>query len=127
MNRCVLVVDDYDDMRDLLGSILEGAGFEVALAGDGVAALSAAAMHQPAAIVLDLAMPGMSGVDVARRLRADPRLGHIPIIAYTAHEPMLDGAEPELFDEVCRKPCRPEVLIRLLRRLTATGERARTM
>ena len=79
----ILVVDDDPDIVELLRCVLHDAGYEVASA-DGDAALSLAHERQPRVILLDLLMPGMDGVEVSRRLRADPTTASIPIIAMSA-------------------------------------------
>ena len=83
MTLRVLVVDDEDDVRRLLRVQLETAGLEVVgEAADGDAALQACAAHLPDAVLLDLVMPGVSGLEAIPRLRADhPDVG---IVAYTS-------------------------------------------
>jgi CheY-like chemotaxis protein len=79
----VLVVDDDPDIVEVLRCILHDAGYEVATADDG-AALTLAHERPPHVILLDILMPSMDGVEVSRRLRADPATAHIPIIAMSA-------------------------------------------
>ena len=79
----ILVVDDDPDIVEVLRCLLHDAGYEVATADDG-AALPLAHERQPHLILLDILMPGMDGVEVSRRLRADPATAHIPIIALSA-------------------------------------------
>jgi CheY-like chemotaxis protein len=79
----ILVVDDDPDIVEVLRCTLHDAGYEVATADDG-AALSLAHQRQPNVILLDILMPSMDGVEVSRRLRADPTTAHIPIIAMSA-------------------------------------------
>jgi CheY-like chemotaxis protein len=78
----ILVVDDNRDAADSLGMLLGFLGAEVEIANDGEAALAAFARARPAAVLLDLGMPGMDGYEVARRLRAAGADG-VPIIALT--------------------------------------------
>ena len=69
----VLLVDDHAEFRAFARGLIISAGFEViAEAGDGSAALRAATVHQPAIVVLDIRLPDMSGLEVARRLGAGP-------------------------------------------------------
>jgi CheY-like chemotaxis protein len=79
----LLVVDDDHDLCAVMQTILEDEGYSVEAAGDGLAAIGAAARHQPRLVVLDITLPGASGPEVARRLRQEygPRL---PILAVTA-------------------------------------------
>jgi two-component system, OmpR family, response regulator MprA len=88
----VLLVEDDRDIRELMQAGLEDAGFRVAAMADGECALTWAATHRPAAVVLDMRLPGMDGVEVARRLRA--ALGAtLPILVVTAVADPLERTE----------------------------------
>ncbi len=78
----VLVVDDDRTVSDVVRRYLERAGYQVTQAGDGVAALAAVARDQPDLVVLDLMLPQIDGLEVCRRLRADPH--GVPIVMLTA-------------------------------------------
>ena len=80
----VLVVDDEEHNRTLLRDPLEAYGYEVEEAENGMQALRRIALHPPDAILLDLMMPEMDGLEVCRHLRKDPRTAHIPILMITA-------------------------------------------
>ena len=80
----VLVAEDDQDVRDLVAFKLEQSGFDVIAVSDGTAALSAAREHVPEMAVLDVTMPGMSGLDVCRLLRAAPGTNRMLIIMLTA-------------------------------------------
>ena len=80
----VLVVDDDPAIVELVQTALEDEGYEVYAAVNGEALQLAAEQH-PDVILLDIMMPIMDGVEVSRRLRADPRTAAIPIIAMSAH------------------------------------------
>ena len=82
MTKRVLVVDDEAAIRDLLALILEGEGYEVACATDGLDALRVARDTPHDAILLDLKMPGIDGAEFARRYRRSG--GHAPIVVITA-------------------------------------------
>jgi diguanylate cyclase (GGDEF)-like protein len=84
----VLVVDDDPGARLLVGSALEVAGFRVTTAADGKSALSEFHAHPADCIVLDVVMPGMSGFDVCRALRALPSSRHVPILMQTSLDDM---------------------------------------
>jgi CheY-like chemotaxis protein len=79
----ILVVEDDPDIVEVLRCLLHDAGYEVTTA-DGDTALSLAQERQPHLILLDILIPGMDGVEVSQRLRADPATAHIPIIALSA-------------------------------------------
>jgi two-component system phosphate regulon response regulator PhoB len=83
-NPSILVVDDERDLVELMTVNLEAAGYRVIPAHSGDEGLSKASEHLPSLVILDLMMPGLSGIEVARRLRANPRTTGVPIIMLTA-------------------------------------------
>ncbi len=95
MNRKILVVDDNADAAAILRNTLEAHGYAVAVADSGAAALAMAAdQPQPDAILLDIMMPEMSGLEVLQRLKEAPRTARIPVILVTAKaqdEDLLSG------------------------------------
>ncbi|HEX8342079.1 MAG TPA: response regulator transcription factor [Tepidisphaeraceae bacterium] len=88
--KTVLVVDDEKDIVEMIGFNLTRNGYDVLSAHDGVTALALAEAHTPDLIVLDVMMPGLSGTDVTRRLKADPKLAHIPVLMLTARSEETD-------------------------------------
>jgi CheY-like chemotaxis protein len=82
----ILVVDDMPDTRRLMRRVLERASLAVIEAEDGTAGLAAIREHRPDAVVLDLRMPGLSGFEVARAVRADPdpAVASTPLLACSA-------------------------------------------
>ncbi len=82
--RTVLVVDDEKDLVDLISYNLTRNGYAVLSAHDGNDALDIATRETPDLVVLDLMLPGMDGMEVARRMKADPRTSGIPIVMLTA-------------------------------------------
>jgi two-component system response regulator MtrA len=80
----VLLVDDDEDVRHMTRVSLGFEGFDVAEAADGPAGLAACRADPPAAIVLDVMMPGMDGLEVLRELRAEPALAEVPVVLLTA-------------------------------------------
>src|SRR5215831_367171 len=84
-DKTVLVVDDFADGRELLAEYLEWRGFTVATAVSGDEAIAVAMRVRPAAILMDLGMPGMDGWEATRRIRAIPELSAVLIVAVTAH------------------------------------------
>jgi CheY-like chemotaxis protein len=83
--HCVLVVEDHPVNQRLLGYLLEAAGFEVHAATDAQDALRQLQTLQPDLILMDIQLPGVNGLDLARVIGADPRMQHVPIIAVTAY------------------------------------------
>jgi two-component system, cell cycle response regulator DivK len=119
----VLVVDDVDDTREMYERYFQFQGFSVATAADGVAALLAVPCERPDVIVLDLAMPRLTGWDVIRNLKAHALTQHIPIIALSGQQ-ARESALREGADSYLEKPCVPEVLLReVLRVLGEPGTR----
>src|SRR5277367_1702631 len=84
----VLVVDDDPGARLLVGSALQVAGFHVITAPDGASALNEFQAHPADCVVLDVVMPGMSGFDVCRTLRATANSRHVPILMQTSFDDM---------------------------------------
>jgi two-component system alkaline phosphatase synthesis response regulator PhoP len=88
--KSVLVVDDEKDLVDLIAYNLQRNGYKVTTATTGHAAIEIAARDLPDLIVLDLMLPGMSGTDVARKLKSDPATSAIPIVMLTAKSEETD-------------------------------------
>lgn len=84
-DNSVLVVDDNPDNLDLVRILLECEGWEVRTAEDGPQALRTLATYRPGLILMDIQLPGMDGLEVTRRLRADPAYGQVIILAITAY------------------------------------------
>jgi len=119
MRPTVLLVDDYPDAVELLGIYLDVAGYAVVIAHDGYAALEQARAQRIDAVVLDLEMPGLSGVEVARQLRTQPALASLPLIAVTGHSGAThrDAARDAGCDALLVKPYDPDELLATIRRL----------
>ena len=114
MTKTVLVVDDEPKIVDVVREYLEHAGFSVRTAGDGPAALERARALAPDLIVLDLGLPGLDGLDVARQLRRSSR---VPVIILTARGDEVDriiGLEIGA-DDYLVKPFSPRELVARVR------------
>ena len=81
----ILVVEDNDMNRDMLARRLGRRGFEVVVAVDGAQGVAMATSESPALILMDMNLPVLDGWQATSRIKADPALQHIPIIALTAH------------------------------------------
>jgi len=120
----VLVVEDDRDIADVLRRSLGREGYEVRLAADGEAALAGAADFTPDAVVLDLGLPKLDGLEVARRLRRD---GDVPILMLTARDTVqqrVEGLDSGADDYLVKPFERAELLARvraLLRRRPPRG------
>lgn len=125
----ILVVDDEEPIQELLRFNLEKEGYVVFIATDGEEALKHVASDQPDLIVLDLMLPGMDGLEVCRRLRANPKFQQIPIIMLTAKGEEIDtvlGLELGA-DDYMTKPFSPrELLARIKARLRRPNSQEET-
>ncbi|MBS3955527.1 MAG: phosphate regulon transcriptional regulator PhoB [Methylomicrobium sp.] len=113
----VLVVEDEDAIRDMLVMVLEQAGFNATGISDAEQANKSLSDHQPDLIVLDWMLPGMSGVEWARRLKKDQFCREIPIILLTARgeeEDKVRGLEIGA-DDYMTKPFSPKELVARIR------------
>jgi signal transduction histidine kinase/DNA-binding response OmpR family regulator/methyl-accepting chemotaxis protein len=116
-NNRVLVIDDDPDVRDLMARVLSKEGFEVVLAADGDEGLALAKQLRPAAITLDVIMPGVSGWSVLTALKADPEVSDIPVIMVTMTDDRRMGYALGACDYLT-KPVDPARLAGVLRRHT---------
>jgi two-component system phosphate regulon response regulator PhoB len=117
--EAVLVVDDEDDILELVRYTLTRAGFRVDGVGSGEEALAVARAQHPALVVLDLMLPGIDGLDVCRRLKADPTTSDILVLMLTARGEEVDivtGLEVGA-DDYLPKPFSPRVLTARVRAL----------
>ncbi|MFM9371370.1 response regulator transcription factor [Streptomyces sp. Da 82-17] len=106
----VLVVDDDPTVAEVVAGYLDRAGYAVDRAADGPAALRLAAARRPDLVVLDLMLPGMDGLEVCRRLRAD---GPVPVVMLTARgdeDDRINGLEVGA-DDYVTKPFSPRELV----------------
>ena len=124
--KTVLVVDDEPKIAALARDYLEHAGFSVITAGDGRGALALARSRRPDLVVLDLGLPGLDGLDVARSLR---RESDIPIVMLTARTDEADRiAGLELgADDYVTKPFSPRELVARVRAILRRTEIATTL
>lgn len=86
----ILLVEDNEMNRDMLSRRLQRRGYSVVIAQDGEQGLAMACSDSPDLILMDISLPLMDGCEVTRRLKADPRTRHIPVIALTAHALVTD-------------------------------------
>jgi two-component system, cell cycle response regulator DivK len=115
----VLVVDDFDDAREMYAEYLEYVGFQVDVARNGVEAVEKARFGLPDIILMDLSLPIMDGWEATRRLKQDQRTRNIPVMALSGHA-LAGNAEQARqagADEFVAKPCLPEDLESRIRRL----------
>ena len=109
----VLVVEDDGDIAEVLRRSLRLDGYEVRLAGDGVQALDESSLFEPDAVVLDLGLPRLDGIEVCRRLREE---GDVPILVLTARDGLdarVEGLDSGADDYLVKPFEREELLARL--------------
>jgi two-component system cell cycle response regulator DivK len=102
----ILLVEDVDDTRYFMRLELEYLGYRVIEAGDGQKAIELALEEHPDIILMDLSLPGIDGLEATRRIRQDPSMAKVPIIAVTAHmeTDFRNGARASGFDAYVTKP-----------------------
>lgn len=124
----ILVVDDNRDAADSLATLLQLLGHPVAVAYDGLSGLRAAEAERPDCVFLDIAMPGMNGYELARRLRGEPALARVKLIALSAYSDPghVERATAAGFDHRLTKPADPAELEELLTMLQRIRELAET-
>jgi two-component system phosphate regulon response regulator PhoB len=124
----VLVVEDDLDIQELVISLLSRAGYDVLAESNGDAGLAAALTQQPDLVILDWMMPGLSGVEVCRAMRADPRAKTIAVLMLTskAQETDIDQAFTVGADDYMVKPFRGRELVSRVNALTAEASRVET-
>ena len=118
----ILVVDDYQDAREMYAEYLQFSGFRVAEARNGNEAVAQAFSLRPDLILMDLSLPGMDGWDATRVLKADERTKHIPVVALTGHAlaGASEGARKAGCDSCVTKPCLPDDLVVEVKRMLET-------
>ena len=127
LRRTILIVEDDPETRLFYSSALESNGFQTEQAHNGHQALEKARDFRPNAVLTDLNVPGMTGVEFCRALQQSASTRAIPILAVTGHSEYLD--QPDRFvrtgiAHVLIKPCPPDVIVTALRRLINGGASA---
>jgi CheY-like chemotaxis protein len=122
----ILVVDDYQDAREMYAEYLQFSGFRVAEARNGNEAVAQAFSLRPDLILMDLSLPGMDGWEATRLLKADDRTKHIPVVALTGHAlaGASEGAKRAGCDSFVTKPCLPDDLVVEVRRMLSAVKKS---
>ena len=117
MSHTILVIEDQDDNRRILRDLLTSAGFTVIEANTGPEGVARAASAQPDLILMDIQLPGLDGYEATQRIKAQPALRAIPIIAVTSYA--LSGDDVKAFAAGCdgyiTKPFSPRALLATVR------------
>ena len=118
MSNRILVVEDQEDNRRIVRDLLTTTDFEVTEAENGEEALASVARQRPDLILMDIQLPVMDGYEATRRIKADPALREIPIIAVTSYA--LSGDEEKAraagCDDFVPKPYSPRQLLAKIRK-----------
>ncbi len=123
MRAVVLVVDDDEFQRSVTGQILQAEGYQPKFATTGTEALGLLCRFRPDLILMDYQLPDMSGVEVTKRVKAQPRLASVPIIMVTGNserEVVLDSLRIGATDFIA-KPVERFVLLERLGRVLGAG------
>jgi two-component system cell cycle response regulator DivK len=119
MSKRILMVEDTEDNRQILRDLFTGTDYELIEAVDGAAGIAMAEIHKPDLILMDIQLPVLDGYEATRRIKADPALHHIPIIAVTSYA--LSGDESKAraagCDAYIAKPFSPRLLLAKVREL----------
>jgi two-component system, cell cycle response regulator DivK len=117
MNKRILMVEDTEDNRQILRDLFAATDYELIEATDGAAGLAMAQAHKPDLILMDIQLPVLDGYETTRRLKADPALRDIPVIAVTSYA--LSGDETKAraagCDAYVTKPFSPRLLLAKVR------------
>jgi len=121
MSKCILVVEDQEDNRRILRDLLGNAGFELIEAESGEDALSADMTRRPDLILMDIQLPQMDGYEATRRIKSNPDMKTVPIIAVTSYA--LSGDDAKALAAGCSayvtKPFSPRALVAKVREYLA--------
>jgi two-component system cell cycle response regulator DivK len=117
MSKRILVVEDHEDNRRILRDLLTSAGYETIEAVTGEDGVALADTHRPDLILMDIQLPGLDGYEATRRIKANPALRHIPVIAVTSYA--LSGDDVKAREAGCdayvTKPFSPRALLAKVR------------
>ena len=119
MSKRILVVEDEEDSRRILRDLLTSADYEIVEAENGEEALTAAAKQRPDLILMDIHLPIMDGYEATRRIKADPTLTHVPVIAVTSYSLSGDKEKARAAgcDDFVPKPFSPRQLLAKIRQI----------
>jgi two-component system cell cycle response regulator DivK len=124
MSKQILVVEDQEDNRRILRDLLTSAGYEMVEAVTGKEGVAMAQTHRPDLILMDIQLPEIDGYEATRRIKADPALQPIPIIAVTSYA--LSGDDATAYEAGCNdyvtKPFSPRQLLAKIRELLPPGD-----
>jgi two-component system cell cycle response regulator DivK len=117
MSKRILMVEDTEDNRQILRDLFAATDYELIEAADGAAGIEMAKTHKPDLILMDIQLPVLDGYETTRRLKADPALRDIPVIAVTSYALSGDEAKARAAgcDAYVTKPFSPRLLLAKVR------------
>ena len=117
MTKRILVVEDQEDLRGILRDLFTRSGYVVIEAADGAAGVDSAKSNRPDIILMDIQMPIVDGYEATRRIKADPALAQIPVIAVSSFAMKGDEEKARAAgcDHYVTKPYSPVALLRMIR------------
>jgi two-component system, cell cycle response regulator DivK len=117
MTKCILVVDDHDDNKKIMRDLLGTADYETMEAGNGEQAVTMAVQRRPDLILMDIQLPIVDGYEATRRIKADPALQSIPIIAVSSYALSEDEQKARVAgcNDFVSKPFSPRQLLAKVR------------
>jgi two-component system, cell cycle response regulator DivK len=115
MSKRILVVEDQEDLRGILCDLLSGTGYTVIEAADGEAGVAKAASERPDLVLMDIQMPVVDGYEATRRIKADPTLKPIPIVAVSSYAMKGDEDKARAGDHYVTNPYSPMQLLKIIR------------
>jgi two-component system cell cycle response regulator DivK len=117
VTKRILVIEDHEENRQILRDLLAHAGYEMLEAHTGEDGVTTAARERPDLILMDIQLPGIDGYEVTRRIKTDPALRAIPVIAVTSYA--LSGDDQKALAAGCdayvTKPFSPRALLAKIR------------
>jgi two-component system cell cycle response regulator DivK len=121
MNELILIIEDQEDNRRIMRDLLTSAGYRVIEAVTGEAGVMSAETHCPNLILMDIQLPDFDGYEATRRIKANPALSAIPVIAVTSYA--LSGDDVKAYEAGCdayvSKPFSPRKLLAKIREFFA--------
>jgi len=117
MTNRILIVEDQEDLRGMLRDLLSGTGYTVIEAADGEAGVAKAKSERPDLVLMDIQMPVVDGYEATRRIKADPALQPIPIVAVSSFAMKGDEEKARAAgcDNYVTKPYSPLQLLKIIR------------
>lgn len=115
----ILLADDEEDVKDVLRMFLESKGFEVVTAFDGLSAIDTVRQERPDLVLLDIMMPSIDGIEVCKKLKADPQTVNIPIVMISASshaESVQKGLDAGAVEYIV-KPFEPKNVLAMIQRI----------